>query len=91
MKAQCFLLPEKASRLGLKRGWAGLGWGLRDIIVTLIRDVGVALREQRYHHIFPQHEARPDAIAAIGVAISATITSAHNVLTHAGEIMPENS
>lgn len=54
MKAPRFPSLKKAPRLGLKEGWGDLGteegWG---ITVTLIRDDGVALREQPYRRIFP--------------------------------------
>lgn len=51
-------IAEKTPRLGLKEGWGDLGadaggvvgWG---ITVTLIRDDGVALREQPYRRTFP--------------------------------------
>lgn len=84
------IAEKKASRLGLKREWAGFGgrWGFHSHADKRRRRSSP--RATISPHL-PQQEARPDAIAVIGVAISAAITSAHNVLTHAGEIMPKKS
>lgn len=78
-------IAEKSTPARTQGGVGRLGdGGGVGYTVTLIRDDGVGA-------FSPSTRPGTDAIAAIGVAISATITSAHSVLTHVGEIMPERT